>query len=208
MIFKKNLDVIFNKKYRSELKDSCLFIDRDGVIIKDRHYIKDEEEVSLEKGIIKLLETTTKLGWRNVIVTNQSGIFRQKLTWKEYRQVTNKTISLLGEKCHIDAIIANSEGPSSLGKWRKPSPEMLFFASKKLKIDLTKSIMVGDRLTDLQAGVNAKVSQLVHVLTGHGYKERDKIKSMLKNNYFSNFQANNNVHLIKDLNEFPYKIIN
>ena len=102
----------------------------------------------------------------------------------------------------------NNKGPSSRGNCRKPSPEMLFFAAKNLNIDLSKSIMVGDKFSDLQAGANAKVSHLVHVLTGHSFKEREKIISMIKNNYFCNFEADNNVHLIQDLNEFTYKILN
>ena len=207
MKFTNDFDVIFNGKYRDGLKDSCLFIDRDGVIIKDMHYVNNEDEVFLEDGIIKLLETTTKLGWRNVIVTNQSGIFRGKITWSQYHKVTNKMIKLLGNNCFLDAIIANSEGPNSKRYWRKPSPEMLFYAAKKLNINLSKSIMVGDRLSDLQAGANAKVSNLVHVLTGHGLKDREKITEMIKNNSFSDFK-NHNIHLINDLNEFPYKIIN
>ena len=68
----------------------------------------------------------------------------------------------------------NPENKAS--KYRKPSPEMIFDLSKKLSLDLNKSILIGDRLSDLIAGCRANLKALYHVKTGHGYEERDAIK--------------------------------
>ena len=85
---------------------------------------------------------------------------------------------------------------------------MIIQASKDLKIDLEKSILIGDRLTDLEAGLRSGIKNLVHVLTGHGIKEREdiinhfKIKSLNKNNKKSS------LFLIKNLLEFPKELLN
>ena len=78
------------------------------------------------------------------------------------------------------AIFANGLGPGApLHSWRKPSPLMIQNASFNLKIDLSKSIIIGDRLTDLISGLNSGIINLIHVKTGHGMSEQKKIE-----NYF------------------------
>ena len=59
--------------------------------------------------------------------------------------------------------------------WRKPYPGMIFEAQRDFNIDLTQSILIGDRLSDLQAGLRANIKTIFHVLTGHGLAERRKI---------------------------------
>ena len=59
--------------------------------------------------------------------------------------------------------------------WRKPNPNMIFKASKDFKIDLSKSILIGDRLSDITSGAKAGINNLYHVLTGHGSNERDLV---------------------------------
>ena len=78
----------------------------------------------------------------------------------------------------ISAIYANGEGPNNLNSdksWRKPNPNMIIKASQDFNIDLSKSFLIGDRLSDIQAGYKAGLRNLVHVLTGHGQDEREKV---------------------------------
>ena len=203
----KQFDAFYTNKSNKKYSESCLFLDRDGVIIKDMHYIKDKEDVQLEDGIIELLKESTKLGWRNVIVTNQSGIFKRKLNWNDYQEINLRMLNLLGKYCEINCIIANSENPNYKNFWRKPSPEMLLFVSSKFKINFSKSIMIGDRLSDLEAGANAKIKNLIHVLTGHGTKEREKITSLIDEKKFTKYKYNHEVHLIDNLNNFPLRLL-
>ena len=94
-IFNKNLF----KLYKSEKKElPCLFLDRDGVIIKDCHYIKNPEEVALEEGAWKLIKRAFYSKWIIVVITNQSGINKKILSWDDYYQVTRKMISLFEKK--------------------------------------------------------------------------------------------------------------
>ncbi|WP_115071218.1 HAD-IIIA family hydrolase [Synechococcus sp. UW179B] len=151
----------------------ALFLDRDGVLIEDRHYLCDPTEVSLCPGSKDLVEAAHKKNWAIVVITNQSGIARGYFDWSDYERVTDRLLTLLGASASIAGIYANGHGPeASAGSWRKPSPAMLLEACRDLNLDLKKSILVGDRLSDLEAGTRAGVQTLIHVLTGHGPSER------------------------------------
>ena len=192
----------------NKFKKPALFLDRDGVLIKDLHYISDCDDVVLEKGSKSFVRFAYEQGWKIVVVTNQSGISRKILTWENYLEITNKMISLFGDPNPFTAIYANSEGPNSKPiKWRKPSPNMILRATKLLNIDLKNSIIVGDRKSDILAGVNSGINLMVHTKTGHGECERkDVIRIQKKMNNINNSKF----ITINDLSQFPtnflYKI--
>ena len=180
--------------------NKAIFYDRDGVLIKDKHYIKDPNDVFLLNGANDLLSQSKKLGYINIIITNQSGISRKLFTWKDYEKVTYKMLSLINSEIIIDAIYANGEGPNDSipdKSWRKPNPNMIFKAAKDYKIDLSKSILIGDRLSDITSGVKSGINNLYHVLTGHGSNEREKVIEK----YFSS-KNKFNLNLINDLTFF------
>jgi len=161
---------------RCPIKAPALFLDRDGVIIKDMHHIADESLVRLHTGAKGLISQATANGFPVVVITNQSGIARGYFDWQKYELITDRMIHLLGPNCQISGIYANGYGPEApKDSWRKPSPAMLIAAAQDLNLDLGHSIMVGDRLTDIVAGARAGVRSLVHVKTGHGETERHKV---------------------------------
>ena len=177
--------------------NKAIFFDRDGVLIKDTHYIKESKYVSLMKGAKEMLSHTNNLGYLNIIITNQSGISRNFFTWEDYERVTYRMLKMINIPNSITAIYANGEGPNELnssGSWRKPNPNMIIQASQDFNIDLSKSFLIGDRLSDIEAGHKAGLKNLIHVLTGHGNDERQKVLE----NYF---KLNNcvNLRLIDDL---------
>ena len=105
----------------------------------------------------------------------------------------------------ITAIYANGEGPNELNadkSWRKPNPNMILKASQDFNIDLSQSFLVGDRLSDIQAGHKAGLKNLVHILTGHGYDERKQVMA----NY-CNLKNILNLRLINDLSCFKKVVI-
>ena len=181
-ILKGKKHIIFLKDqsiYKSKNNlNKAIFFDRDGVLIKDMHYIKDSKNVSLMKGVKEILNYTNNLGYLNIVITNQSGISRNFLTWEDYESVTNRMLAMINIPEIISAIYANGEGPNELKSdksWRKPNPNMIIKASQDFNIDLSKSFLIGDRLSDIQAGYKAGLRNLVHVLTGHGNYERKKV---------------------------------
>lgn len=154
----------------------ALFLDRDGVVIEDIHHIRCPDHVRLCAGAQNLLRTARMFGWPVVLITNQSGIARGLFNWRDVERVNQRMQELLGPEAPLAAIYANGYGPGApRSSWRKPSPEMLLDAKIALNLDLPHSLLIGDRLTDLQAGSAAGVRRLFHVLSGHGCRERESV---------------------------------
>lgn len=188
-------------------KVPAIFLDRDGVLIKDKHYISAPKDVELELFTKELLNIAYQEGWLTIVITNQSGISRGYLSWEDYHAVNKKMLNLLGQGSPITAIYGNSLGPASKkNSWRKPSPKMIFHASNKLKVDLEKSIIIGDRLSDIKAGYFAKLPILIHLLTGHGLKERDAVMKFIEQKQKLNKQKFL-FFPIQNLKEFPFKYL-
>lgn len=155
----------------------ALFLDRDGVIIEDRHHLCDPAQVVLCAGAQQLIQAAAAAGWPVVVVvTNQSDIARGLFSWEQYEQVSARMLELLGPAAPIAALYANGCAPDAPPQsWRKPSPAMLVAAAEALRLQLAASVLVGDRLSDLQAGAAAGVREVCHVLSGHGAAERPAV---------------------------------
>ena len=198
--------LIFNNRIHSKKinKSAALFLDRDGVIIEDCHYIKDPDKVKLCIGAKKLIRFAFDKNIPVVIITNQSGISKKILTWQDYYSVTQAMLRNLGEPNPISAIYANSYiNDSSKDNWRKPNPTMIFEALEDLNLKIENSILVGDRQSDILAGVKAGIKNLIHVKTGHGEKEREKLIKNLGNNSINLNKSN--LQYINNLIEFPFE---
>ena len=152
MIHKK---IIFSKDKKN--RKPAIFCDRDGVIIKDCNYISNPNDVSILKGTKELLNFANKLNWHFIIITNQSGIQRGILDWTQYEAITLKMLELIENKEHISGIYANGCGPDSNDSWRKPNIGMIKEASIDFNIDIKSSILIGDEVSDIQAGIAAGV---------------------------------------------------
>lgn len=161
----------------------ALFLDRDGVIIEDVNYISDPNDVQLIPGVGETIRHFRSAGFTVVVVTNQSGIARGYFDRDAYLRVERRIRELLAAD-EPDAVYAcpfhkdgrppyNVEHP-----WRKPSDGMLRASSVALGIDLEKSLMVGDSLSDIQAAIAAGVARAFHVLTGHGRMHRAKVEQL------------------------------
>ena len=185
----------------------ALFLDRDGVLIQDKHHLHDPDAVELCLGAKNLVETAHAMGWPVVVITNQSGIARGRFTWEAYGAVTERLQELLGPSAPLAAIYANGHGPDApLNSWRKPSPAMLEAAASDLRLDLLRSLLVGDRLSDLQAGARAGLRWLAHVRTGHGEHERDAVVGWHQRWQAVASEADaSELTLLRSLQEFPLK---
>ena len=196
--------VLFSPRFSSPMP--AIFIDRDGVLIEDKHYLCNADHVALCPGVKYLLSHAKLQGWPVVVITNQSGIARGFFDWDAYERVTNRLIMLLDRAAPLAAIYANGHGPNApSNSWRKPSPAMLLAAADDLHLDLGRSLLIGDRLTDLQAGARAGLPLLWHVLTGHGVQERPSVEQwkIEKTSEASRIEVN----FLKTLREFPCHLL-
>jgi len=171
---------------RFALSQPALFLDRDGVIIEEKEYIADPDEVELLPGIADLIRIARAAGMAVVEVTNQAGIARGLLGWPDFVAVENRITALLSEQgVHLDAVFAcpfHAAGQPPYGHpghaWRKPNPGMLLEAARLLNLDLPRSILVGDKIADQEAARAAGLACGIHVLTGHGNKHETAARAL------------------------------
>lgn len=137
----------------------ALFLDRDGVINEEVGYLYRADEVRFVPGIFALLRTARRLGYVLVVVTNQSGIARGMYGEAEFQAVMDYMRGeMAGEGAGLDAVYFCPYHPThGVGEWRrehedrKPGPGMLRRAARELGLDLGRSVMVGDRCSDVGA---------------------------------------------------------
>lgn len=161
----------------TSVKTKAAFIDRDGVINEERNYVHRISDFVLLPGVVEGLTLLRDAGYRLIVVTNQAGIARGY-----YDQVTMDRLhdhlraQLADHGVSLDAIYFCPHHPQGTIKalaiecdCRKPKPGMLLQAAKDLDIDLSASVLIGDKLSDLHAGKSAGVQSVVIVESGHEF---------------------------------------
>lgn len=149
-------------------KRSALFLDRDGVINVDYGYVFKPERFHFIDGIFELVEAANRLDYLVVVITNQAGIGRGFYTESDFQIVTDWMLNQFAKRgVHIDAVYFCPYHPEAVieqyrkeSNMRKPAPGMLLKAAVDLNIDLKTSIVVGDKDSDMQAGLAAGVQFL------------------------------------------------
>jgi D-glycero-D-manno-heptose 1,7-bisphosphate phosphatase len=132
----------------------AVFLDRDGTLIEDRHYMSDPGDVHLIDGVPEALARLRAAGYLLVVVTNQSGIARGWITPAQYAAVRDRLGQLLAAAgAPLDATYVCPHHPDATGACdcRKPGPGMFRAAATDLNIDLARSVLVGDRWRDIAA---------------------------------------------------------
>jgi len=138
----------------------AVFLDRDGTLIEDRHYLADPALVRLLSGVSEGLRRLHDAEYVTVVVTNQSGIGRGMFAEADYHRVHAEMLrQLAAEGATIDAAYFCPAAPAAEGceehPDRKPSPGMLLRAATDLGLDLARSWTIGDKPRDIEAGQRA-----------------------------------------------------
>lgn len=143
-------------------KQPALFFDRDGVLIEDVHLLVSKDFIKFIPNVGNILADLRRRGWKLILVTNQTVVARGLLSYEEATQLNNlvlKQLKQLNNSAYFDAVYLCPHHPHATVEeykknceCRKPKPGMLFQASKEYNIDLSKSFMIGDRISDLIAG--------------------------------------------------------
>lgn len=140
----------------------ALFLDRDGVINVDIDYLHKKEDFIFIEGIFELCRYYQNRGYKIFVVTNQSGIARGYYSEDDVNTLTEWMIEQFAQKgVEISKVYYCPHHPQISGECqcRKPHAGMLFSAKEEFDIDLQNSILVGDREHDIEAGLNAGLSE-------------------------------------------------
>ena len=160
--------------------NKALFLDRDGTIIVEKHFLHKIEDVEFEKHVIESLKLIQR-DYLLFIVTNQSGIARGYFTEIDFIKVQHYIINKLNENNiairdymyspnHTDAKIKQYKKDCN---YRKPNPQMLIDLATTYQIDLKKSYMIGDKNVDVEAGKSAGCKTVL-LKTGYGNDNLDQ----------------------------------
>ena len=159
----------------------AVFLDRDGVINEEVHYLDHPDRLKLIDGAGAAIAALNTAGIPVIVVTNQSAIARGRLTEAGLADIHRRLLALLAEQgATIAAIYYSPYHPGAEGPYarhtncRKPGPGMLRAAEDDFSIKLTESVVVGDKASDLQAG-RAVGAKTILVLTGHGAEENTRL---------------------------------
>lgn len=156
----------------------AVFLDRDGVIIEQVAYLSAPEQVALIPGAAEALRLIHRHGDLAVVISNQSGVGRGYFTAAAVDAVHARIQELLAAEGEaVDAFYYCPHAPEEKCSCRKPSPEMILRAARRFGIDVGASLMLGDRLSDLECGVNAGCARNILVLTGYGAEQEPKVRA-------------------------------
>ncbi len=156
----------------------AVFLDRDGVIIKNRsNYVRTWDNVEILPDVLPALARLKTRPYKIVIITNQSVVGRGLLSYRAAEKINQRLIDTIKKAGgRIDGIFMCPHKPDDNCECRKPRPGLIFQAADILTLDLKRSILIGDALTDLQAGLNAGVGKIALVLTGRGLQQAQSLE--------------------------------
>ncbi|ANQ25641.1 D-glycero-beta-D-manno-heptose 1,7-bisphosphate 7-phosphatase [Vibrio natriegens] len=158
----------------------AVFIDRDGVINVDHGYVHDEHDFEYIDGVFEATKALKDQGYMLVLVTNQSGIARGKFSEDRFLSLTQwMDWNFVDHGVEFDGFYYCPHHPEEgIGEYkqdcdcRKPKPGMFISARDFLKIDMEKSVMIGDKAEDMMAAEAAGVGTKILVRTGKRITEQ------------------------------------
>jgi D-glycero-D-manno-heptose 1,7-bisphosphate phosphatase len=145
------------------MSEKAIFLDRDGTLIEDPGYLNNVEMVKPLPGAAEALMHLKKLGYKLVVVSNQSGVARGIIKEEVLAQITDRMRQLFGNAgAYIDRVYYCPYHPEGVidryrkeSDDRKPMPGMLLRAARDMDIDLAMSWSIGDSYRDIEAGRRA-----------------------------------------------------
>lgn len=148
------------------MKKKALFLDRDGVINEEINYLFQVEDVVFIDEIFEVCKFYRDNGYLIFVITNQAGIARGHYTENDFEKITQYIHQQFEERgLHIEKTYHCPHHPEITGECecRKPSPGMIIQARKEFNLNLERSVLIGDKISDIEAGLNAGILHSYHI---------------------------------------------
>jgi histidinol-phosphate phosphatase family protein len=157
-----------------------LFLDRDGVVIVDRNYLSDPDQVELLPGAAEAMKLAAAAGYLLIGVSNQSGLGRGRFTAEDLARVMARVDDLLArEGPGFDGFYYCPHAPQEACQCRKPASGLLDEIGRACRWDPVRSWMVGDKASDVAFGRNNGLGAVL-VGTGYGAAQRAEVERSWK----------------------------
>ncbi len=180
------------KLFNEHRKNRAAFLDRDGTIIFDAHFLKDETKIELIPGAVEAIKALNASGYVVIVLTNQSGVARGYFGTDAVERINARVVELFAEQgAKISAMYycphladGSVETFAIDCDCRKPKIGMAIKAAKEFDLDLCSSFVVGDKASDLQLAKNINAKAYL-VRTGNG-EETEKNSRHLADGVYDN----------------------
>lgn len=180
--FDKNKERLqFELFKKSGIKQKAVFLDRDGTINiepdAEQGYILDPKDIELIPMAGEAIRILNDAGILTIVITNQAAIDKRLLSLKQFETINDILWEVLSNKnAHYDALYYCPHSPNITHncRCRKPKPGLILQAAVDFNIDLPSSFMIGDKLTDIEAG-NASGCKTILVRSGLGEKSYNEL---------------------------------
>lgn len=148
----------------------ALFLDRDGVIIENRaNYVRTWADVEIYPQALAAMARIRDIPYKIIVATNQSAVGRGIISLETAAGINERLGDVIRKAGgRIDGVFMCPHAPDDRCHCRKPQPGLLLQAAKTHALDLSRSLMIGDALTDLAAGQAAGVPQNILLRSGRG----------------------------------------
>ncbi|MFQ5630978.1 MAG: D-glycero-beta-D-manno-heptose 1,7-bisphosphate 7-phosphatase [bacterium] len=174
--------------------EPAVFLDRDGTVNEEINYLGTIEQFKFIAGAVNAIRLLNQAGLKTIVITNQAGVARGYYDENRVRQIHDFMEEELRSKgARLDGVFYCPHHPTAgLGEYkidchcRKPKPGMVEQAAADLHIDLRKSYVIGDKMSDLQAGL-AVGCRTILVRTGYGEK---MVKELMEKDFQPDHIAN------------------
>ncbi len=175
----------------------AVFLDRDGVICKEKHHLYKPEDFEFIDGVPEALEALREKGYLLYVITNQAGVAKGLYTENDVDILHSFMTDCLRDITHIEGIYYcpyHEEG--TVEKYKKYSPDrkpgdgmiqraVRDAAEKGIMIDLENSILIGDKLSDIEAGKRAGIGKTVLVRSGHKIDEGTALPDIITDSLYT-----------------------
>jgi D-glycero-D-manno-heptose 1,7-bisphosphate phosphatase len=149
------------------MQSNALFLDRDGVINHNYGYVHRVADFKFVDGIFELTRAASAQKYKIIVITNQAGIARGFYSEQQFHELTDWMCSrFLGQGASIEKVYFSPYHPTEgLGDYkkddisRKPRPGMILQAQREFGLNLESSVLIGDKPSDIQAGIAAGVGR-------------------------------------------------
>ncbi len=155
-----------------KLQNKALFLDRDGTINVEKHYVYRLEDFEFREGIFDLVRDFFQRGYLIIVITNQAGIARGYYSESDFHRLNDWMVEQFRlEGIQVARVYFCPHHPEFSGECecRKPGPGMILKAALEFHLDLKASVLIGDKKSDVLAGLNAQVG------TNYLIKEKGKV---------------------------------
>jgi len=160
----------------------ALFLDRDGVINKEVEYLYRQDDFVFIEGVFEACLFYKRKGYKIFVITNQAGIARGYYTESDFLIINKWMLECFDENgIKISKVYYCPHHPEYSGECscRKPKTGMIDKAVDEYQIDLNSSILVGDKETDIIAGIRAGIGRNVLVRSGHKIDEKNTLADIV-----------------------------